>query len=51
MMTNPANKPRRHFLGRTGDGTALLALAPGVRLVDLVLAKDEDEPASDETRW
>ena len=51
MMTNPANKPRRHFLGRTGAGTALLALAPGVKLVDLTLAKDEDEPASDETRW
>ena len=51
MMTNPANKPRRRFLGRTGAGTALLALAPGVKLVDLALAKDEDEPASDETRW
>ena len=51
MMTNSANKPRRRFLSRTGAGTALLALAPGVSLVDLVLAKDEDEPASDETRW
>ncbi|SVC58804.1 uncharacterized protein METZ01_LOCUS311658, partial [marine metagenome] len=45
-MTDPANKPRRHFLGRTGASTALLALAPGVKLVDLALAKDEDEPAS-----
>ena len=50
-MTDPANKPRRRFLGRTGASTALLALVPGVKLVDLALAKDEDEPASVKTRW
>lgn len=50
-MSRSAKDGRRRFLGQTGAGGALLALAPGVRLVDLVLAKDDDDPATAQNRW
>jgi molybdopterin-containing oxidoreductase family iron-sulfur binding subunit len=42
---------RRSFFAKAGAGVALLALAPGVRLVELATARSDDEPASDEHRW
>ncbi len=44
---------RRAFLGRAGVGigASLVALAPGVRLIDLVIAKPEAEPVSGAVRW
>ncbi len=32
-------------------GAALLALAPGFRLIDLAVGKNDDEPASPDVRW
>jgi len=42
---------RRAFFTQASSGVALLALAPGVRLVDLALARTSDEPASTTQRW
>ncbi|MGI9301140.1 MAG: sulfate reduction electron transfer complex DsrMKJOP subunit DsrO [Gammaproteobacteria bacterium] len=42
---------RREFLGKGAAAAGLFALAPGVRLIDLALAKPDDDPASGETRW
>jgi molybdopterin-containing oxidoreductase family iron-sulfur binding subunit len=42
---------RRGFLGAAGAGAALTMLAPGVRLVDLVLAREEGEAVDDSVRW
>ena len=42
---------RRSFFAQAGAGVALLALAPGVRLVELAMARLDDEPVSDEHRW
>ncbi|MGE4660752.1 MAG: sulfate reduction electron transfer complex DsrMKJOP subunit DsrO [Arenicellales bacterium] len=42
---------RRSFFAKAGAGVALLALAPGVRLVELAMARLDDEPVSDEHRW
>jgi molybdopterin-containing oxidoreductase family iron-sulfur binding subunit len=55
MQSNNAkskmNSQRREFIGRAGAAAAMLTLAPGVRLVDLALARPADEPASDKVRW
>ena len=42
---------RRAFFTQVSAGIALLALAPGVRLIDLAVGKEDDEPASAEMRW
>ena len=42
---------RRKFVSRAGATAALLTLAPGFRLVDLAIARSEDEPVSDRVRW
>ncbi len=42
---------RRKFLERAGAAAMLLSLAPGVRLVELVLARAEDQPVSAQMRW
>ena len=42
---------RREFLGRLGIATAALALAPGLRLMDLARARPANEPASSAQRW
>ena len=47
----PQDRQRRRLLGRTAAGGAFLVLASGVRLVELALAKEEDDPASAQTRW
>ena len=51
MTDSPKARTRREFLGRASTGAALLALAPGVRLVELVAAKGDDQPASALQRW
>jgi molybdopterin-containing oxidoreductase family iron-sulfur binding subunit len=45
------DRGRRQFVGRAGATAAMLALAPGVALIDLVLAKSDDAPVSADTRW
>ena len=42
---------RRAFFTRVSAGVALLALAPGVRLIDLAVGKDNAQPASGDVRW
>ena len=51
MSGSPKARARREFLGRASIGAALLALTPGVRLVELVAAKGDDQPASASQRW
>ena len=51
MSGSPKARARREFLGRASIGAALLALTPGVRLVELVAAKSDDQPASASQRW
>ena len=46
-----ANKSRRQFLNKAGAATAVAALAPGIRLIDLALARPEGVPASATVRW
>ncbi len=48
---NPPNPCRRKFIGKAAATAALMALVPGVRLVDLVFARPEDQPVSDAVRW
>jgi len=48
---SPAAPARRTFFTQAGVGVALLALAPGVRLVDLAHARAEDEPVTSANRW
>ena len=46
-----ADKARRAFLGKLGLGAAAVALAPGLRLLELAVAKPDDEAASAAVRW
>lgn len=46
-----ADAGRREFLGKAAATAALVALAPGVKLVDLVFARPADEPITDAVRW
>lgn len=48
--TPSAREDRRRFLARAGAAT-LLTLAPGVRLVDLAMARGADVPVSEQVRW
>jgi molybdopterin-containing oxidoreductase family iron-sulfur binding subunit len=53
-MSERADQPdpgRREFVGKAAAAAALLALAPGVKLVDLVFARSEEEPVTDAVRW
>ncbi len=50
-MTDTPDNNRRGFFQQAAVGTALLALAPGVRLIELVLAKNDDQSVSGQTRW
>jgi len=49
--SHSAAPPRRAFFTQAGAGVALLALAPGVRLVELALARSDDEPVTSANRW
>lgn len=53
MSSEPktANTTRRQFLNLAGGATAVAALAPGIKLIDLALARSEGTPASDTVRW
>lgn len=51
MPNTPDNWPRRQFFKQAAAGSALLALAPGVRLIELALAKQADEQVTDQARW
>ncbi len=42
---------RRSFFTHVSAGVALLALAPGFRLIDLAVGKNDDEPARPDVRW
>lgn len=46
-----AQKSRRSFFTQASTGVALLALAPGTKLVDMAIAKTEDNPVSSDERW
>jgi tetrathionate reductase subunit B len=46
-----ASPGRREFIGKAAASLALLALAPGVRLVNLVFARPADQPVSVSVRW
>ncbi|MEE2803116.1 MAG: 4Fe-4S dicluster domain-containing protein, partial [Pseudomonadota bacterium] len=50
-MPDTPDKPRRQFFKQAAAGSALLALAPGVRLIDLALAKQDDEQVTNQARW
>ncbi len=45
------NENRRRWLGGAGAAATVLTLAPGVRLLDLALARSEEEPVSERVRW
>ena len=45
------NKQRRSFFTDVAAGVALLSLAPGFKLVELALAKNDEEPVSSSVRW
>lgn len=49
-IKSPKNT-RRQFLNKAGAATAVAALAPGIRLIDLATARPEGTPASDTVRW
>lgn len=49
--SEPVNRDRREFIGKAAASVALLALAPGVKLVDLVFARPPDQPVSNAMRW
>jgi molybdopterin-containing oxidoreductase family iron-sulfur binding subunit len=45
-----AGLARREFLAKAAAAT-LLSLAPGIRLVDLAMAREADVPVSEQVRW
>ena len=47
----PEAASRRQFIGASLAGVAALALAPGVRLVEIASARAPDQPASSAKRW
>lgn len=51
IIGQKGRQARRQFLGRVGAAAAALALAPGVRLIDLALARPANEAASSAQRW
>ena len=54
-MSEHEQKPevasRRQFIGASLAGVAALALAPGVRLIEIASARPPDQPASSAKRW
>ena len=51
MIKETIAKNRREFLAQAGTGAALLALAPGLNLIELARAKPDDQSASEQVRW
>jgi len=51
MLNKPSSGNRRQFFQQAAAGTALLALAPGVRLVELAAAKEDAAEVTDNKRW
>ena len=51
MSATPQKNPRRELLGVGIAAAAGLALAPGVRLIELAQARAAGEPASNQVRW
>ncbi|MDP6289927.1 MAG: 4Fe-4S dicluster domain-containing protein [Arenicellales bacterium] len=47
----PDNRGRRRFLTAAGGVTAVATIAPGVRLIQRVLAKEDDQAVSSAVRW
>lgn len=47
----PEAASRRQFIGASLAGVAALALAPGVRLIEIANARPADQPASSAKRW
>ena len=45
------DKKRRSFFTQAAAGIGLLALAPGVRLIDLALGKKDETAVTDSVRW
>ena len=45
------NKNRRTFFTQAAAGVAVLSLAPGFKLVELAVGKDDDQPVSSSVRW
>jgi molybdopterin-containing oxidoreductase family iron-sulfur binding subunit len=42
---------RRKFLAAAAAGAGFVAIAPGIRLVEIAAAKPENEPVTDKVRW
>jgi len=51
QQDKPETTTRRTFIGASIAGLATLALAPGVRLIELGNARPADQPASSAQRW
>jgi tetrathionate reductase subunit B len=51
VSKTPPDPPRRALLGAAAAAAAGLALAPGVRLIELARARPSDEAASGRVRW
>ena len=47
----PIKQTRRTFFTQAAAGLGLLALAPGVRLIELALAKQDEAAVTDAVRW
>ncbi|MEA3291932.1 MAG: 4Fe-4S dicluster domain-containing protein [Pseudomonadota bacterium] len=53
-MTQPTENTilyRRKFLRAAGAGVAVLAVAPGIKLIQIAAAKPDDEAVTDAVRW
>jgi tetrathionate reductase subunit B len=51
MTTESNGNSRRRFLGQAAGGALVAVLTPGMRLVDLAVAKPDDETVTDAVRW
>lgn len=45
------NDDRRKFLAAAAAGAGFVAIAPGIRLVEIAAAKPDSEPVTAKVRW
>ena len=51
QQTDNTDLYRRRFLHAAGIGAGTLAIAPGVHLIQIAVAKPDDQPVTDAVRW